>query len=274
MQLTGELSTYSAFGICLALTLACVTERPTPQSANSTSVTIAATSTDSTSEIVDSSRAVSGIDSVAMNAPIPVGFPAAREPRCPDSVDVFECYALQVEKPILATTGIRVRRIGDTLRVTTNAKTLRWIDSKMSGEGFARHFYEGTISVPRGKKYAIVRHDLYEDNPYVLIDWISGDTVSVPDRPVVSPDSNRIVAGAFSEDGKLELEVWNIGFESPTREFAHEWDGAGPVNIAWRDNRTIDFRLRQSSGGREVVPTPTPMVLTHEDSTWRLATRR
>jgi hypothetical protein len=223
---------------------------------------------------VDASRAASGIDSVAVNAPIPVGFPPAKEPQCPDSVDVFECYALRVEKPILATTGIRVRRIGDTLRVTTNSKTLRWINSQMSGEGSARHFYEATIGVHGGKKYAVVRHDLYEDNPYVLIDWISGDTASVPDRPVVSPDSNRIVAGAFSEDGKLELEVWNIGSESPTREFAHEWDGAGPVSIAWRDNRTINFRLRQTSGGREVVPAPTPMVLTREDSTWRLATRR
>jgi hypothetical protein len=274
MQPTG-LSTYSAFGMCLALTLACVTERPTPHSANSTSVTIAGTSTDSTSAIVDSSRVESEIDSLAVHAPIPVGYPAAKEPQCPDSVDVFECYALQVEKPILATTGIRVRRIGDTLRVNTNTRTLKWIDTEMIGEGAARHFYEGTITVPSGgKKYAVVRHNRYEDIPYVLIDWISGDTLSVPDRPVLSPDSNRIVAGAFSEDGKLELEVWNIASAPPTREFAHEWDGVGPVNIAWRDNRTIDFRLRQTSGGRESVPTPIPMVLTHEDSTWRLATRR
>jgi len=223
---------------------------------------------------VDSSRAASEINSLALNAPIPVGFPAAKDPQCPDSVDVFECYALQVEKPILATTGIRVRRIGDTLRVNTNARTLKWIDTEMIGEGAARHFYEGTITVPTGKKYAVVRHNLYEDIPYVLIDWISGDTLAVPDRPVVSPDSSRIVAGEFSEDGRLDLEVWNVALQPPKREFAHEWDGAGPVNIAWRDNRTIDFRLRQTSGGRESVPTPVPMVLTHEDSTWRLATRR
>jgi hypothetical protein len=271
---TVGLSTYSAVEICLALTLGCVTDRPAPQPASSTSATIAATSTRATSAIVDSSRAASEIDSVALNAPIPVGFPAAKEPQCPDSVDVFECYALQVEKPILATTGFRVRRIGDTLRVNTNVKTLSWIDSEMSGEGFARHFYEGTISVPGGKKYAVVRHDLYEDNPYVLIDWLSGDTVSVPDRPVVSPDSSKIVAGEFSEDGRLELEVWNLALEPPKQEFAREWDGAGPVNIAWRDNRTIDFRLRQTSGGRKSVPTPTPMVLIHQDSTWRLAASR
>jgi len=274
MQPTVGLSTYSVLGIFLALTLACVSERPTPQSADSASVRIAATSTYSNSAIVDSLRAGSEIDSVAVNAPIPVGFPAVKEPQCSDRDDVFECYALHVEKPILATAGIRVRRIGDTLRVTTKAKTLRWIDSQVSGEGFARHFYEGTISVPTGKKYAVVRHNLYEDNPYVLIDWLSGDTVSVPDRPVLSPDSTRIVAGAFSEDGKLELEIWNLRSESPRREFAHEWDGVGPVSIAWRDNLTIDFRLRQSSGGREVVPTPAPMVLTHDGSTWRLSTRR
>jgi hypothetical protein len=179
-----------------------------------------------------------------------------------------------VEKPILAATGIRVRRTGDTLRVNTNARTLKWIDTEMIGEGAARHFYEGTITVPSGKKYAVVRHNLYEDIPYVLIDWISGDTLAVADRPVVSPDSSRIVAGEFSEDGRLELEVWNLALEAPKREYAHEWDGAGPVNITWRDNRTIDFRLRQTSGGRESVPTPFPMVLTYEDSTWRLAARR
>src|SRR2546423_12272151 len=197
MRVTVGLSTSSPFGICVALTLCCVTGLPIRQPETSTSATIAATSTDSTSAIVDSSRARSEIDSLALNALIPIGFPAAKEPQCPDSVDVFECYALQVEKPILATTGLRVRRIGDTLRVNTNVKTLRWIDKEMSGEGFARHFYEGTISVPGGKKYAVVRHDLYEGSPYVLIDWLSGDTVSVPDRPVVSPASTRIVAGEF-----------------------------------------------------------------------------
>jgi len=196
-------------------------------------------------------------------------------PQCANSVDVFDCFAVQVEKPILATTGIRVRRVGDTLRVNTNAGTLIWIDSKMIGEGSARHFYAGTISIPNGKNYAVVQHDLYEDSPYVLIDWDTGDTVRVPDRPVLSPDSSRLVAGEFSEDGRLELEVWNLGSVRPTREFAREWDSSGPVDIAWRDNRTIDFRLRRTSGGRESVPTPTPMVLTREqDSTWRLAPRR
>src|SRR5438045_5581339 len=109
---------------------------------------------------------------------------------------------------MLATTGTRVRRIGDTLRVTANAQTLRWIDSNMSGEGFARHFYEGTIRVPSGKKYAVVRHDLYEDNPYVLIDWISGDTVSVTARQVVSPDYNRIVVSTFTADGTVAIVDW------------------------------------------------------------------
>jgi hypothetical protein len=273
MQPTVAPSTRSAFGICLVLALACATERQTPGAASSTSATIAAKGTDSTSAMVDSSRLEIEIDSLALRAPIPIGYPPAKEPRCPDSVDVFECYSLKVEKPILSTTGPRVRRTGDTLRINTNARTLRWINTEMTGEGAERHFYEGTITVLGGKKYAVVRHSRYEDIPYVLIDWISGDTLVVPDRPVVSPDFSRIVAGEFSEDGRLELEVWNLALEPPKREFAHEWDGAGPVNIAWRDNRPIDFRLRQTSGGRESVPTPSRMTLTREDSTWTLAIR-
>lgn len=263
-----------AFATCVALALACVKDTPVPEPANSTSV--AATESGQDSGIrPDSSRASNQIDSIAVKTPIPTVWPLAKEPQCADSVDVFDCYALQIEKPILATTGARVRRLGDTLRLNTNARTLEWTDSKMIGEGSDRHFYEGTISAPNGKRYAVVRHDQYEDSPHLLIDWISGDTLRVPDRPVLSPDSARIVAGIFSEDGRLELEVWNIGSESPTREFAQKFDGAGPVSISWRNNRTIDFRLRQTSGGRDSVPTPIPMMLTREqDSTWKLARRR
>ena len=268
------LTTYVAFGCCLSLGLACATERRSAAS-DTTSVKRADTLVGSQVQTRASSSARDEINSVAIKSPIPTLWQPAKEPQCPDSVDVFHCYALEVENPILTTTGPRVRRAGDTLRVNTNARTLTWIDSNMIGEGTARHFYEGTISARKGQKYAVVRHDLYEDNPYVLIDWVSGDTVSVPDRPVVSPDSNRIVVGAFSEDGRLELEVWNIGSGSPTREFAHEWDGAGPVAISWRGNSIIDFRLRQTSGGRESIPAPVPMVLMRErDSTWKLDSRR
>lgn len=241
----------SVLSVGLALAHACAKAPPTHDSADSASV--------------------NSVDSLVMNAPIPATWPAEREPQCADDVDVFDCYALKVEKPLLARTGIRVRRSGDTLRLNTNDRSLVWIDSGMRGEGSARHFYAGTITTSPGKGYAVVRHALYEDSPYVLVDWASGDTTRVPDLPLVSPDSNRIVAGAFSEDGLLELEIWNLRSKAPTREFARKWDGAGPVNIAWRDNRTIDFALRQTSGGRDSVPAPTPMLLQREpDSTWRL----
>lgn len=194
---------------------------------------------------------------------------------CADSVDVFDCFALQVEKAVLGTAGIRVRRFGDTLRVNTNARTLLWIDNTAAGEGFVRHFYTGTISVPNGKRYAVVEHDLYLDSPQVLVDWVTADTLSVPGRPILSPDATRIVAGAFGDDGRLELEVWNLASDQPQREFAKVWDWSGPVNIVWRDNRRIDFHLREISGGRDSVPAPTPMVLTRgQDLTWRLESRR
>ncbi len=275
MRLKVRLVIHFVFGAWLALPVGCVEERRTSEQASSASVTSADTRADSQIAAPDPSRAPILVDSLAIRAPIPTVWPPPKVPQCADSVDVFDCFAVQVEKPTLATTGIRVNRVGDTLRVNTNARTLMWIDSKMIGEGSARHFYAGTISTPAGKRYAVVQHDLYEDSPYVLIDWVTGDTVRVPDRPVLSPDSNRIVAGEFSEDGRLEIEVWNLGSARPTREFAKEWDGTGPVDIVWRDNRTINFRLRQTSGGRESVPTPIPMVLTREqDSTWRLAPRR
>jgi hypothetical protein len=251
-----------------------VDDRRAPELSD-TSINDTATRLDSQIQTPHPARAPVLVDSPAIKTPIPTLWPRPKEPQCADSVDVFDCFALKVEKPILATTGIRVRRSGDTLRVNTNARTLLWIDDKMSGEGWARHFYAGTVSTSNEIKYAVVHHDLYEDSPYVLIDWVTADTLRVPGRPVVSPDSNRIVAGAFSEDGRLELEVWNLRAKPPTREFAHEWDTSGPVNIAWRDNRTIGFRLRQTSGGHKTVPAPTPMVLTHgQDSSWTLSTRR
>ena len=251
-----------ALGPVLALALACQKSTPASQVADSA----AASNTDSPKALVE-------IDSVAIKAAIPTVWPAAKEPQCADNVDVFDCYARQIEEPVMASAGARVKRLGDTLRLTTNARTLTWIDNKTAGEGWGRHFYEGTITARNGKRYAVVRHDQYEGRPHLLIDWISSDTVRLPDRPVLSPDSARIASGTFSDDGRLELEIWNIQSEPTTREFRQEFEGAGPVNIAWRNSRTIDFQLAETSGGRDSVPPPIPMVLTRLESIWKLARR-
>src|SRR4051794_27229062 len=94
-----------AFGFCVALASGCVKEQRMPESANGTSVAATGSRQDSGVQLLDSSGASKEVDSAAVKSLIPTVWQPAKEPQCADSVDVFDCYALQVEKPILATTG-------------------------------------------------------------------------------------------------------------------------------------------------------------------------
>jgi hypothetical protein len=90
----------------------------------------------------------------------------------------------------------------------------------------------------------------YETIWVEMINALSGDSLIVAARPVISPDGARFSVDAMSLEGcegTTVLQVWRITGDRPVREFSVEpfncttAKGWGPSAIEWRSRDSISF---------------------------------
>lgn len=212
----------------------------------------------------------------------PAALPAQLPPQSRNPVDLpkYHCgydedirrCARRAEAVGIREAGGVVRRSADTLRLTTPARVVTWVDTPHDGPGMARYYYVGSLAAVGDRRYAVVRRDQYVNSVFVLVRWPRGDTVVVPGAPLVSPDRRRLVASTVGTDTDFTLDVWRIDIDMPTREYSTTFPDHMPVDQAWADAETVRFRLRFRPLGGPGDPTPPRKVRLHriESGRWQL----
>lgn len=138
------------------------------------------------------------------------------------------------------------------------------------------------MGVLPGTRYAVVSRGYYEGGDYILANLVSGDTASVDQLPVLSPDRRHIVIASMDFEAGYHpnvLEVWQLGVGRPVRGFrmtTGEMDppsGWAPSNPRWVGADTIVFTqnvLIEDEVGR-YLELPARLVRTADG--WALQTR-
>ncbi len=151
-----------------------------------------------------------------------------------------------------------VERRGDTLvfRDAHGRHVVR-VSNLVDGEQFLQFRYHGRMARPDGGHLHILDIHGYESGAVELIADDSGDSVTVPGYPILSPDGLRFATSAASYEtceGTTVLEVWRLVGGAPLREFTvAPFDcmrdvGWWSTDETWRSRDTLSFI-------RHVLPT-------------------
>jgi len=121
---------------------------------------------------------------------------------------------------------------------------------------------------------------------YVILDDSTGDSTTVADMPIPSPDGTRFALTSMPDEGKDgAIEVWRMESlncskllpkcvveRKPEKEFSYDLENAHwlPSDAVWRDSVTIDF-IKNSGDDPDKPFIKTPGRLTRTETTWVLA---
>lgn len=98
--------------------------------------------------------------------------------------------------------------------------------------------------------YHVIDIQGYESGAVELINGVTGNSVTVADHPILSPDGSRFAVAAASYEtceGRTQLDVWRIAEPLPVREWTVEPFDCGrdtgwwPVDVRWRSADTVSF---------------------------------
>lgn len=178
-----------------------------------------------------------------------------------------------------------VDRFGDTLQIRLAGAGVRKRVNTRSDQQFAAYRYAGRIGGSSGGPMFHVLEGRRPDFTWVeLINALSGDSLILAARPLISPDGARFVVddmGGFETcEAQTVLQVWRITGDSPVRELdlqpfhCANALGWGPSDVQWRSADTISFlrntvprdSLRQAKKDWDTVRT----MLIHTADGWVL----
>jgi hypothetical protein len=182
-------------------------------------------------------------------------------------------------------------RIGDTLVIRlTGVGFRKLVDQPRGGDSSLAFRYAGRIGGSSGTPafHVIDVHD-GRRAASVLLNALTGDSVTVARHPVISADGARFAVAATDFifcQRSTTLEVWRITGDRPVREYTivpftcGATAGWGPSDVEWRARDTLAFTrnalplpsdsARRASGDWE----RTPGVLVHQASGWTMDPRR
>jgi hypothetical protein len=191
---------------------------------------------------------------------------------CRDADD-FRACAARTEAAVLAASGGRVTRRGDTLRIRTDRDgPVTLVSDTTEGDPFVLFHYEGYLDEVRQH---LVAAWFYEGGGYLLVDGGRGSVVHLAGRPVLSPRRTRFAVASVDLWAQYDpnlLQLWRLGDEGPVLELGLDggdtWGASGPAWLSETEleftrheraedgegERTSRMRLRLTAGGMELLP--------------------
>lgn len=196
-----------------------------------------------------------------------------------------ECFGVDsTEVSAMKCAAGSVVRFEDTLQIRlAGAGVRKRIDQLREGEAFRRYRYAGHIGGSSGGPGFHVLDAHTHDRAWVeLINELTGDSLIVVARPVISPDGARFFVSATGIvetcDVGMVLQIWRITGDAPVREFHVEPfncginEGWGPSRVEWRSRDSISFLRntvpRDSSRWRNRDWDTTRVTLVHRAEGW------
>ena len=165
-----------------------------------------------------------------------------------------ECFgADSTETSAMKCAAGSVVRFVDTLQIRlAGAGVRKRIDQASDGGAFRQYRYAGHIGGSSGGPGFHVLDAHTHDRAWVeLINELTGDSLRVVARPVISPDGARFLVSATGIvetcDVGMVLQIWRITGDAPVREFNVEPfncginEGWGPSGVVWRSRDSISF---------------------------------
>lgn len=163
---------------------------------------------------------------------------------CPKEIhNVYECKQY-LEGGILKKYPNLVSRKAHQLKIKlSNGQTKIITDIRDENDGDKTRIFSFINYFP-SIQYGLLHVQFYEGGSYNLIDMRTGVQTEVLGDAVLSPDNRRLaisyadVMAGYSSNVLAVYLVLPRGLVLEFRELAQEW---GPVDLKWRDNRTIFF---------------------------------
>ena len=196
-----------------------------------------------------------------------------------------ECFgADSTETSAMKCAAGSVVRFVDTLQIRlAGAGVRKRIDQASDGVVFRQYRYAGHIGGSSGGPGFHVLDARARDRAWVeLINELTGDSLIVVARPLISPDGARILVSATGIvetcDVGMVLQIWRITGDAPVREFNVEPfncginEGWGPSNAQWRSRDSVSFLRntvpRDSTRWRNKDWDTTRVTLVHRAEGW------
>lgn len=210
---------------------------------------------------------------VAVPAGTPlIGIAALVDPylRCENAVEAEGCFAA-VEAALMARSGGRVVRRGDTLRVRTDdGHTVPLVNDRTEGGRYVTYRYHGRVEPLAASLLAV---GFYEGGTYVLVSDATGDQTHLIGAPLVAPDGSRFAAlgldlvAGYDPNG---VQVWRVTEHGPRLEWGvmggESWGASEGV---WRGPTTLEF-TRHAVVPPNPEPVPTRMRLVVDGAALRV----
>ncbi len=125
----------------------------------------------------------------------------------------------------------------------------------------------------------VVAREMWEAWDFVLVDLRSGDTIAVPDAPVVSPGGKRLAVTSMDfENGYAPtvVEMWRVDADSLRLEWREQSGesypdntGWGASDVKWEDDSTARFTRAIPHGEDGLVETA-PARFLYRAGKWRV----
>jgi hypothetical protein len=185
--------------------------------------------------------------------PPPVATVVKREP-VPIPLARDECFTTDTtETAAMKCAEGAASRIDDTLQILlSSGRVLRRVDRPQEDENYLRYRYAGRIGGSSGfPAFHLLDGRAYEAMWVEMINTLTGDSLDVMARPVISPDGARFIVHWM---GTLEtcehesiLQVWRITADKPVREIdvkpfrCGTGEAWSPSAVEWRSRDSISF---------------------------------
>lgn len=180
----------------------------------------------------------SAADAAVGAGPAEVRAPAVA---CRGASEASECVE-GVEALNLARVPGRVQGTDSMLSIRTGAGWVRFPQSDRPGDAYLRHFFAGQFP---DRRYAVVERQLYVGLDYILVDWRTGDTITVTGAPVPSPGGGHVAVYERDYDGsggEEVLEIWSYRGDRPRKQWScRSGYGYGPEDLRWEDDGSLHF---------------------------------
>jgi hypothetical protein len=196
-----------------------------------------------------------------------------------------ECFATDsTETAAMKCADGAASRIADTLQILlSSGRVMRRVDRTQDGESMRTYRYAGRIGGSSGAPAFHVLDGRSNDAFWAeMINALTGDSLVVASRPLISPDGARFSVDMSLEgcEGTTVLQVWRITGDKPVLEFGVEpFDcttnrGWGPSAVEWRSRDSISFLRnsfpRDSARRANHERDTTRALLVHRSAEWVL----
>jgi hypothetical protein len=163
---------------------------------------------------------------------------------CPKEINNFHECQQYLESGILKKYPSLVSRNANQLKIKLSNERTKIISDIINDKDIDKSRVFSFIKYFPSIQYGLLYIQFSEGGSYDLIDMQTGTQTEVLGDAVLSPDNRRLaisfadVVAGFSSNVLAVYHILPVGLVLEFRVLPQEW---GPVDLKWRDNRTIVF---------------------------------